>query len=196
MREEDTKYVPEPHYEASNPGEPRKVSWLKKKALYDHQEDPRNLYEYQEDPIRYAPHRGFTPHNPDPPQAPPAQYDKPKVRGGKMPAPSVEKPTCPDHLTEMHHDPVKGVWVCPQYACTKKMRRRLNIGDASGQVIESDLHIYSTGTGDNEQYFLYVRQSNVFIDLTQVVSRDSTGTLHGSKTFMLAMEFPELHNRD
>lgn len=29
----------------------------------------------------------------------------------------VEKPTCPDHASEMRYDPVRGVWACTETGC-------------------------------------------------------------------------------
>ena len=107
------------------------------------------------------------------------------------------KPICPDHDDEMTYDPEKGYWVCPKYLCGKKARMRLNIDDVSGTVLSGDIHLYSTGTGDDEKYYLYIRQLNVFIDVNDILHRETTGRVHGTKgSYHLGLAFSELHNRD
>lgn len=108
----------------------------------------------------------------------------------------TDKPSCPDHNLEMEYDSEKGYWICTNYLCEKKARQRLTINDVSGTVINADLHLYSTGRDADERHFLYIRQQNIFVDLSTRVLKESTGRMHGSQGYHLALLFDNLHNKD
>lgn len=108
-----------------------------------------------------------------------------------------DKPDCPDHGATMIYDPETAYWTCPNFQCGKKARRRKTIGDAEGVVLAGDLHLYSVGEGQNEKFYLYVRQLGAFLDLNSVVSMDTTGDVHGKSTeFHLGLLFPQLRRGD
>lgn len=110
-----------------------------------------------------------------------------------MAAPSVDKPMCPNDDIEMVYDQEQALWTCPVYKCDKKMRRSFNFADAKGQVLSGEFHLYALGDPGKEKFYLYIRQLSVFIDITEVVFRDSSGKLHGQDDYHLGLRFPTLN---
>lgn len=125
--------------------------------------------------------------------------NKPKVRAKRMTMDTkVNKPLCPDHDVEMVFDPPTGVWTCPEFQCSQKMVRRETILDAQGRVLQSEIKLYSIGTGDDEKYYLYLPAYKIFIDVNEVMHRDGSGSLHGSgpvPKFNLSLLFNQLHSQ-
>jgi hypothetical protein len=105
----------------------------------------------------------------------------------------ADKPICPDHTETMEYDPATDVWICPHFSCERKARPRVTIDGVSGQVIRPKVGLYAMKQEDGAtRYFLYLKQMDVFIEITEQINPDTCGSMHGNRDgYHIGMNFED-----